>query len=167
MIEQLDIFGSTNSPSAYVAKTLSWIDGSWSSFWKLVELCEKEASDPNRVVCKIGKDGKSVVDHIVPVRRGDLYILAQMAGLSVTTCREFRFDNNIWAPLSRYVLMLRPKVSKVIHPIEKRDGIDLVDLCEMWRKHAWSHGRRAHVFFACEHWQDASQMVEIGDVSAV
>ncbi|MBR3384952.1 MAG: hypothetical protein IKG69_07100 [Atopobiaceae bacterium] len=67
-------------------------------------------------------------DHVRPssrLRRGDLYNYAQQLGMSVTLCKEFRFDNNLWSALSRYVLMCRPNLSGIIHP--RSSALDSID----------------------------------------
>lgn len=72
-------------------------------------------------------------DHVRPssrLRRGDLYNYAQQLGMSVTLCKEFRFDNNLWSALSRYVLMCRPNLSGIIHP--RSSALDSIDMAEVW-----------------------------------
>lgn len=176
MVEQLSIYASKGSqdPAVYVTEALSWIDAGWASWWALVNMCEKEANDPARIVYKtdanggavLSEDGEPIVDHIVRIRRGDLYMLAQMHGMRISLCNEFRFDNNVWPALSRFMLMVRPKTSAVIHPAYNPDGIDSLDLAKMWRDFKWSHSGRAALFFPASRWQDAAEMAAVGDVSA-
>lgn len=149
---QLDLFvePGQRTPEYYVDETLWWIDRNWGAFWQLVRMCEEEARSarPERI------------------RRGDVYKMARDRGISVTTCKCFRQDNNRWPSLSRYILMVRPATSKVLRPVERPNDVDLVDLAERWRGHKWSHPGRAGLFFPAERWQDAAGMVESGDVSA-
>lgn len=176
MVEQLSIYASKGSqdPAVYVSEALSWIDANWASWWALVNMCEKEANDPARIVYKtdanggavLSEDGKPIVDHIVRIRRGDLYLIAQMRGMRISLCRDFRFNNNTFAALSRYMLMVRPAIAKVIHPAENPEGIDSISHAAAWRGFKWSHRGRAAIHFPAERWQDAIELVELGDVSA-
>ena len=100
-----------------------------------VEAAQWAASDPSRWYALVGlcrwyresrRGGR--------LRRGDLWVYAQEAGLSVTTCDEFRFDNNLWSALSRYVLMCFPECGDVIKP--KRCALDDVELWRVWEDYA-------------------------------
>lgn len=175
-MDQLSIYDSRGAqdPAEYAVAALTWIDQSWGSWWRLVDMCEQEAGNPSRIVYKmdehgnieLSEDGEPAVDHIVRIRRGDLYMLAQMHGMRISLCNEFRFDNNVWPALSRFMLMVRPKTSAVIHPAYNPDGIDSLDLAQMWRDFKWSHPGRAALFFPASRWQDAAEMAAVGDVSA-
>lgn len=117
--------------------------GKPSSRWmRLVRLCERKA-----------RAGEPCI------RRGDLYRMAQEEGLDITICREFRFDNNIWAPLSRYLLMFRPRLAGSIHP--KKSEIDDIDLVKVWHDQV-----NPQTFFFAETWQEAVEAFELMDVSA-
>lgn len=109
--------GVTRTPSQRVEEACAWIADDYPRKWlKLVNLCEQAKANgwPR-------------------IRRGDLYMLAGMQGMTVSECREFRFDNNLWSVLSRYLLMFRPELACVIFP--RKADVDTVDLERMWRDH--------------------------------
>lgn len=144
MAEQMCVFGT--DPLSMARDACDWARVGYGSadsrFFALVNLCERAA------------------DRGLPlVRRGDIYILAQQDGLSVSMCDDFRFDNNMWSALSRYMLMFRPYLAKVIHP--KRADIDTIDLQHVWRERVC-----ATTAFLAETWQEAKASYEAGDVSA-
>ena len=95
------------------------------------------------------------------VRRGDLYRMAQEDGLEITVCREFRFDNNLWSPLSRYLLMFRPKLARVIFP--KTCDLDRagIDFARVWHEQV-----NAQTLFLASTWQEAKKACESDDASA-
>lgn len=145
MAEQLCVFGTDPLQMAYDA--CDWAREGYGradgNFFALINLCESAAASG-----------------IPVVRRGDIYILAQQAGLPVSMCEAFRFDNNIWSALSRYMLMFRPYLAKVIHP--KRADIDTIDLQRVWRERVC-----ATTVFLADSWQDARLAFEAGDISAI
>ena len=89
-------------------------------------------------------------DGLPRIRRGDLFILAQQQGMAITECMEFRFDNNLWSVLSRYLLMFRPELATVIFPNSAeidRHGIDF--------ENVWHDNVARNTFFPVKCWQDA------------
>lgn len=114
---------------------LAWIADDYPKKWlRLVNLCEAAANRGEKCV-----------------RRGDVYRLSQEARMSITQCNEFRFDNNLWSPISRYLLMFRPSLAKVIHP---RDNSPIdkagINFAEKWRELV-----NPETFFLFETWQEA------------
>ena len=137
-----------NTPRSMIEDACNWIAPDYGKpnckFFHLLNLCERAANrgEPN-------------------IRRGDLYRIAQEDGLSISVCQEFRFDNNIWSPLSRYLLMFRPKLAAVIHPRENsidKSGISLVDV--------WHEIVNPRTFFPVETWREAVTAYEEGCVCA-
>ncbi|MEG2934850.1 MAG: hypothetical protein RR842_14855, partial [Gordonibacter sp.] len=142
-----DGIGKTD-PMLRVQMACAWVArdyGKVTSRWmRLVRLCERAYG--NGEVC---------------IRRGDLYRIAQEVGLDITVSREFRFDNNLWAPLSRYMLMFRPKLARVIFPKTcdlDRAGIDF--------ERVWHDTVHAQTFFPASTWQEAVEACKAQDVSA-
>ena len=109
---------------------------------RLVRLCERMSREG--AVC---------------IRRGDLYLMALQMGMDITVCREFRFDNNIWSALSRYLLMFRPALARSIHP--KRSEVDEVDLAAVWHETV-----NPQTFFPAATWQEAVLALDLDDASA-
>ena len=138
--------GVKNTPRLMAEEACCWIKEGYGSpngrFFRLIGMLEAAAARGERCV-----------------RRGDVYRMAQEQGMSVTLCQEFRFDNNIWSALSRYLLMFRPKLAAVIHP--KKASIDTVDLEEVWRDNV-----SPHTFFYFHTWQEAVAAYAAGDACA-
>ena len=141
-----DYPNTATTPMQRVELACAWAAkdyGKPSSRWmRLVRLCERKA-----------RKGEPCI------RRGDLYRMAQEEGLDITICREFRFDNNIWSALSRYLLMFRPRLAGAIHP--KKSEIDDIDLVKVWHDQV-----NPQTFFYAETWQEAVEAFELMDVSA-
>ena len=144
---QLDIF-STNKPTSTTPKerilsACAWASENYPYKWmKLVSLCEKEAYRGSKCL-----------------RRGDLFMVAQLQGLSMSVAEEYKFDNNIWAPISRYLLMFRPRLAQVIHPI--LCDLDTYDFEKIWHENV-----HANTFFPVSTWQQAVHAYETEDVCA-
>ena len=68
-------------------------------------------------------------------------------------------NHNFWACLSRYMVMLRPRIARVL--CFRGSMFDRIDLQAVWREHV-----NAGTTFLASSWQDAKRLVEIGDVSA-
>ena len=122
-------------PAQRVSAAAAWIAEDYPRKWlRLVNLCEW------------------AMDQGWPrIRRGDLYLLAGQRGMDVTLCREFRFDNNLWAALSRYLIMFRPSLARVIFP-RAVPGLDAADFVGPWRRHV--SGR---TFLYGDTWQEADE----------
>lgn len=68
-------------------------------------------------------------------------------------------NHNFWACLSRYMVMLRPRLARVL--CFRKSMFDCVDLERVWRENV-----NASTTFLASSWQEAKRLVEIGDVSA-
>ncbi len=130
--------GVLRTPLMRVEEACAWIAEDYPHKWlRLVNLCEQ------------AKD-----DGWPRIRRGDLFVLATQQGMPITLCREFRFDNNLWSILSRYLLMFRPELATVIFPKATKaldDGS--IDFEDIWHEHV-----ALNTFFPCKCWQDAANL---------
>lgn len=147
MDNQMGIYdGVKTNPLLLVEAACAWAKKDYGTcdcrFFRLLDLCERAL-----------KDGAP------RLRRGDIFYLARDYGFDVTVCREFKFDNNLWAPLSRYLLMFRPSLAKIICP--KKADIDSIDF-----EHVWHEAVHPNTFFYARNWQEAVKAYEAGDVSA-
>lgn len=105
---------TTQGPYTIAMKACRWVARHPESWDGLLSLCESyHRMRPGPIL-----------------RRGDVYNYAQQVGLSVTLCKEFRFDNNMWSALSRYAIMCRPHLAEVIHP--RKCDLDTIDLASVW-----------------------------------
>jgi hypothetical protein len=114
MTEQLSIFTS-GLPTAMEPHDRAWEGCHWvlrhrPAWSRLRTLIHSMAANPQ---CP-------------SIRRGDVYILAQQRGMSISEALELRFDNNLWSVLSRLMIMQDPIIAHVVHP--KRCALDMIDL---------------------------------------
>lgn len=129
--------GVLRTPAMRVEEACAWIADDYPRKWlRLVNLCEQAKADgwPR-------------------IRRGDLYVLATQQGMPITLCREFRFDNNLWSILSRYLLMFRPELATAIFPKVTEALDEGIDFEDMWHEHV-----ARNTFFPCRCWQDAAKL---------
>ena len=68
-------------------------------------------------------------------------------------------NHNFWACLSRYMVMLRPRLARVL--MFRKSQFDGIDLQAVWRENI-----NASTTFLADSWQEAKRLVKIGDVSA-
>lgn len=135
--------GVTHTPLLLVEEACAWAKEDYPrKFMRLVGMCEKAKAKG-----------------LKRIKRGDLFFLAAQQGMPITLCKEFRFDNNIWSGLSRYILMFRPSLSDVICP--KKADIDTVDLEKVWHERVCDS-----TFFYAHSWQEAKASIMAKDVSA-
>ena len=139
--------GTMPNPRLMVESACSWASQDYPHKWmRLVRLCENAM-----------KRGE------YRIRRGDLYRMAQEQGMDITACREFRFDNNLWSALSRYLLMFRPGLAAAIHP---RDNSP-IDQAQIDFADVWHECVNPHTFFFAPTWQQARDAYRLKDVSAL
>lgn len=90
------------------------------------------------------------------VQRGEIYNLARARGMSVTDVRELRRDNNLWSSISRYMVMLTPRLARALR--FRSSDIDEVDMVARWHEIV-----NPHTVFAADGWQMAAEVNEIED----
>lgn len=97
--------------------------------------------------------------------RDDAYAKLREVGVSLSDGdgEPFEWDlvrnHNFWACLTRYMVMLRPRLARVLE--FRASQFDRIDLDEVWRESVSSG-----TTFLAESWREAKRLVEIGDVSA-
>lgn len=64
------------------------------------------------------------------VQRGDIALLARARGFGWSEVREFKCDHNLWAVLTRYMVMLSPRLTKAL--CFRKSKLDDVDLQAKW-----------------------------------
>ena len=93
------------------------------------------------------------------VQRGDVFSLARKAGMSISEANELKRDNNLWPGVSRYMVMLRPRLARSIN--FRKSKLDKVDLVEIWHDNVDA----GTIFFAKDRFE-AKRLCDIGDVTA-
>ena len=64
------------------------------------------------------------------VQEGDIALLARARGFGWSEVREFKCDHNLWAVLTRYMVMLSPRLTKALS--FRKSKVDEVDLQAKW-----------------------------------
>ena len=92
-------------------------------------------------------------------RRDDIVSFARDMGFDVSVVDELRHDHNLFAGISRYAVMLRPRLARTLH--FRRSKLDDVDLVSIW--HETVDGKTT---FLASSWKEAERMVELDDAAA-
>lgn len=129
-------------PLVYVQEACFWIKGHPEEFKRLMRLMHREVNRGNP-----------------SIQRGDVYKLAREAGFRVSEIDKLKRDNNIYAPLARYMVMLRPRLAKSIRFREAgADGVDMVA--------EWHSIVNAGTTFLANSRKEAQKLVELDDARA-
>ena len=92
-------------------------------------------------------------------RRDDIVSFARDMGMEVSVVDDLRHDHNLFAGLSRYMVMLRPRLARTLHfRPSKLDGIDLAAI--------WHEVVDPSTCFLAESWKQAAMMAETNDAAA-
>lgn len=93
------------------------------------------------------------------VQEGDIILLAKQCGLDWATDDDFRRDHNIWAVLTRYMVMTDYKLARVLH--FRKSKVDDIDLARVWHENV-----DCNTFFQASSWREAKEMCESEDGGA-
>lgn len=93
------------------------------------------------------------------VQQGDIVKLARDHGIDIGEYPGIKRDRSLWPVITRYAVMLRPKLAKSLH--FRKSKLDSVDMVAIWHEHV-----SAGTFFFASDWKEAKHLVEIEDVSA-
>lgn len=119
-----------------------WVKQHRGHFRTIMHLIHREVSDGNPCV-----------------QRGDIYKLARDAGMSISDAKELKRDHNLWPGISRYMVMLRPRLARSIN--FRKSKLDKVDLVGIWHDNVDA----GTVFFAKDRFE-AKRLCDIEDVTA-
>lgn len=97
--------------------------------------------------------------------RSRAYSIAEDRGISITDRdgnprEDVTRNHNFWPCLTRYMVMLRPRLARTLH--FRESGFDEIDLQEVWRENV-----NAGTLFYAENRKEAQRLVEIDDVTAL
>ena len=119
-----------------------WIKRNWADFRKLMAVFHHQ------------------VDIGCPnTKQGELEYLVQRMGVTLDVGGEFRHNRNLYPGLTRYMVMLSPRLARTIG--FRRSRLDDVDLVGIW--HATVNPGTT---FLADSWQVAKHLVDIDDASA-
>ena len=133
---------SAQAPRDKVDRACLWIRENPALFRKIMHLAHIEAERGNG-----------------SFQRDNIYDAARRRGIPITHSRELRRDHNLYSVLSRYMVMLRPKLARCIN--FRKSDVDEIDLVERWHEIV-----NPSTFFLADTWKDAKSAVEAEDASA-
>ena len=144
---QLDIF-TQGRPSAIpprdrVQAGCYWIRENRTNFKRIMLICHREVDKGNPCL-----------------QRGHVYKLAQDAGMSVTVAQELKRDHNLWSVITRYMVMLRPRLARSIN--FRTAPVDTVDFAKEWREIV-----DPQTEFLARDWREAKRLCEMRDVTSL
>lgn len=119
-----------------------WISRNYGTFNEICHLLHIEADSGNPCV-----------------QQGDILTLAKERRLDIGEYPGIKRDRNLWPIITRYAVMRRPKLAKVLS--FRKSKADEVDMVAAWHEHV-----NPSTFFLANDWKEAQRLVEIGDVSA-
>lgn len=119
-----------------------WISRNYADFKKIMHLIHVEVDKGNPCV-----------------QQGDILTLAKERGIDIGEHPGIKRDRNLWPCITRYAVMLRPKLAKALR--FRRSKLDKVDMVAVWHTYVDST-----TFFLAQDWKEAERLCEIGDVSA-
>lgn len=132
---------AATEPRIYAEAVCYWIKHNDKSWKKLRRIVRNQIKQGHRVT------------------RDNVYAIAMLNGMSISELEEFRRDHNMWAPLSRYMLMLEPRLWAGLRC--KAAPIDTADLEGIWRENV-----NAGTTFLANSWQEARELYNMRDASA-
>ena len=92
-------------------------------------------------------------------KQGEIEHYARQMGIEFDVCGEFRHNRNLYPALTRYMVMLRPRLARTIN--FRTSKLDAIDLAEVWHEIVSSRT----TFLAKDRFE-AERLVELGDASA-
>ena len=87
------------------------------------------------------------------VQEGDIALLARARGFGWSEVKEFKCDHNIWAVLTRYMVMLNPRLCRAL--CFRKSKVDDVDLQAKWYECV-----PGQTNFLARNWQEAQLVCE-------
>lgn len=106
----------------------------------------------------------AVMHHQVDVgnpcaKQGEIEFYARQMGMEVDVVGVFRHNRNLYPALTRYMVMLRPRLARTIN--FRKSKLDQIDLVKVW--HETVDPRTA---FLASSRMEAERMVELDDAAA-
>lgn len=142
---------NVRTPTERVYRVCEWLDerdakgkrANYEKFRGIMRMCHRAVDD-----------GRTV-------QRGFAYYMALELGWTITEAEDmFKRDNDFWSVLTRYMVMLSPRLARCID--FNTAPIDDVPMQDIWHEIVNPNT----VFFA-ESWKEAKQAVKLGDVTAL
>jgi len=92
-------------------------------------------------------------------RRDDVLSYARDMGIEISLVDQLRHDHNLYAGITRYAVMLRPRLARTVNfRKSKLDGVDLVAV--------WHEVVNPETVFLASSRMEAERMVKSGDAAA-
>ena len=122
--------------------TCRWVKGHESDFRRIMAVMHRQVDEGNPCT-----------------RRDDIISFARNMGMSISVVNDLRHDHNLYAGLTRLMVMLRPRLARTIH--FRKSKLDEIDLARIWHEEV-----DASTEFLAKSRKDAERLVEIDDISA-
>lgn len=120
----------------------AWVKGNRDSYKRMLRLFHEQVDSGNP-----------------RTRRDDVVSFARDMGLPVSVVDDLKHDHNLFAGLSRYAVMLRPRLARTLH--FRKSKLDDIDLIPIWHEVV-----DPRTTFLAKNRREAEHLVEIGDASA-
>ena len=92
--------------------------------------------------------------------RSDVLSYARESGMEMSVIADVKRDHNLYAGLTRYMVMLRPRLARTIG--FRKSKLDPVDMVAVWHEVV-----NAGTFFLARDRKEAQRMVELNDAAAM
>lgn len=93
------------------------------------------------------------------VKQGEIETYVRQSGIQLDVIESFRHNRNLYPGITRYMVMLRPRLAKSVH--FRKSMLDDVDMVAIWHEIV-----DPNTMFLAESRKEAERLVAIGDVSA-
>ena len=93
------------------------------------------------------------------VKQGEIEAYVRQSGIALDVVGEFRHNRNLYPGLTRYMVMLRPRLARSIR--FRRSKLDELDLAAIWHEVV-----DPNTVFLASSRMEAEHLVAIGDASA-
>lgn len=133
-------FFSDSEMAAY--QVCCWIRDHYSDFKSLISLVNRQVNLGNPCV-----------------KQGELEMYVRDSNIRLDIGEEFRHNRNLYPGLTRYMVMLRPRLARSIR--FRRSKLDELDLAAIWHEVV-----DPNTVFLASSRMEAEHLVAIGDASA-
>lgn len=142
MADQMQMTFGLSDAERMAHDVCAWVRGHGSDFKALMAVMHEQVDKGNP-----------------RTRRDDVISYARQMGMSVSVVDELRHDHTLYAGLTRYMVMLRPRLAKTIS--FRKSKLDDLDLVAIWHETV-----NAGTTFLARDRFEAEELVAMGDVSA-
>ena len=130
------------SPENLASDVCKWIETHPDAFKRILAMLHRQVDSGNPCT-----------------RRDDIISYARDMGMDVSVVDELRHDHSLFAGISRYAVMLRPRLARTLH--FRKSKLDGIDLAAVWHERV-----NPNTVFLAQSRMEAERMVETNDAAA-